>query len=81
MSISNIRDNKFVTGTNQTLKAIEKGEALKVYVAKDSSEYLFDKIESACINNSVDFETVLSMQELGNYCGISRNAVCAAIIK
>ena len=81
MSISNIRDSKFVTGTNQTLKAIEKGDALKVYIASDSSEYLLNKIESACVNNSVDFEKVSSMHELGNYCGISRNAVCAAIIK
>ena len=81
MQVSEIRESKFVTGTNQTLKMIGKGAAETVFIAEDASPYLFSKIENACTEAGVSFETVAGMKELGNYCGISRNAVCAAIIK
>lgn len=79
--LSRIKENQFVVGTKQTLKAILSGDAVKVFLADDAGEYLRNKIIKPCAENNVPIERIGSMNEIGNSCGIGRSAVCAAIIK
>lgn len=79
--LQDLKEKKFVVGTKQTLKAIENDRALTVFLAEDAGDYMKNKIRQACENKKIIIETVETMEQLGNSCGISRSAVTAAIIK
>lgn len=79
--LQSLKEKKFVVGTKQTLKAIENDRALTVFLAEDAGEYMKNKIRQACEAKQIMIENVKTMEELGNSCGISRNAATAAIIK
>jgi large subunit ribosomal protein L7A len=80
LTIPDFNDLKFVVGTNQTLRQLQKNNVKIVYLAEDASHYLSEQIKGECEKNHVPVEMVLSMQELGSICGITRSAVCAAVI-
>lgn len=79
--LDEIKENKYVVGTKQTLKAVETGSALKVFLAEDASDYMKNSVIQTCEANNTPIEEVGTMHELGNSCGICRGAVTAAIIK
>ena len=68
-------------GMKQTLKAVERGEAEKVYLAKDVDDYISQKVKDTCQSYDVDIIMVDSMKELGEACGITVGAATAAILK
>ncbi len=70
-----------VVGTKQTLKALEKGEALVVYVAEDAEEKVSRPVVALCEARGVELRFVGSMLELGKMCGIKVKAATAAIIE
>ncbi|MDI6602244.1 MAG: ribosomal L7Ae/L30e/S12e/Gadd45 family protein [Thermoanaerobacteraceae bacterium] len=72
--------NKCV-GTKQTLKAIETGKALVVYVAKDAEPKVIDKVIDLCRQKEVECVFVDTMRQLGECCGIEIGAASAAILK
>jgi large subunit ribosomal protein L7A len=72
---------KHVIGIKQTAKAIEKGTAKIVFVAKDADACVIDPLIAACAGANLVYETVASMQELGKLCGIHVGAAAAAILK
>ena len=72
--------NKTV-GTKQTLKAVQGGLALKVFLAEDVDDYISQKIRSECQKHNTEIIMVDSMEELGKACGISVGAATAAILK
>jgi large subunit ribosomal protein L7A len=80
LQASEIRQHKFVVGTNQTIKAVKAGKALKAFVASDASDYMKKIAFAACEEASVPCDAVASMSELGKCCGIARGAVCAAVV-
>ncbi|MFO7953030.1 MAG: ribosomal L7Ae/L30e/S12e/Gadd45 family protein [Bacillota bacterium] len=68
-----------VVGTKQTIKALEKGEALQVYIAGDADEKVIRPVVSLCGEKEVEPLYVDSMGELGKMCGIKVKAASAAI--
>ncbi|MFO7154349.1 MAG: ribosomal L7Ae/L30e/S12e/Gadd45 family protein [Caldicoprobacter oshimai] len=68
-------------GTKQTLKAINAGKAVRVYLAKDVDEYISERIKKECEKNNVPIFYVNSMKELGRICGIDVGAATAAILR
>lgn len=68
-------------GTKQTLKAIKAGNAQKVFLAKDVDSHIALKIREECDSRGIKVESVESMKELGNACGITIGAATAAILK
>ncbi len=72
---------KRVIGLKQTAKAIEKGTAKIVFVAKDADAVVIEPLIVACAEAGLACETVASMQELGKLCGIHVGAAAAAILK
>jgi large subunit ribosomal protein L7A len=68
-----------VVGAKQTLKALEKGEALHVYVATDAEEKVTRPVLAICENNGINPHYVETMQQLGKLCGIKVKAAVAAI--
>lgn len=72
---------KKVIGFKQTLKAVERGQAVVIYVAKD----IEDKIRLPLLEISAEREVpvveVETMVELGKACEIQVGASAAAIVK
>ena len=67
-------------GYKQSLKAVEKGRALLVYLAKDVQENLRISTLEMCLERGVPVIEVETMKELGKACGIQVKAAAAAIL-
>ncbi len=72
---------KKVVGTKQTLKAIEKGDALTVFIAGDAEERVVAPLISLCDENGVNWNYAGSMVDLGRACDIKVGAAAVAIVK
>ena len=71
---------KRTVGVKQTEKAVNKGVALKVFVAKDVDERVTEKLVELCEEKAVSVVMVETMHELGKACGIHVKAAAAAIL-
>ncbi|MGI6603659.1 MAG: 50S ribosomal protein L7Ae-like protein [Firmicutes bacterium] len=80
MALESLRTARQKTiGTKQTLKAVEKGLARKVYVASDADAHIVAPLLELCASQGIQYEYVESMRELGRACGIQVGAAAAAI--
>ena len=68
-----------VVGAKQTIKALEKGEALHVFVAADAEDKVTRPVLQICETNGIKPHYVDTMQQLGKMCGIKVKAAVAAI--
>ncbi|NMA55748.1 MAG: 50S ribosomal protein L7Ae-like protein [Firmicutes bacterium] len=68
-------------GTKQTLKAVQKGTASRVYVAKDAEPFVVEPLLTLCQENGVPCTYVDDMKTLGKACGIQVGAAAAAVIE
>jgi large subunit ribosomal protein L7A len=67
-------------GTNQTSKAIDRGRAQVVFVARDADRRVIDPVLRAARERGVEVVEVESMAVLGRTCGIAVGAAVAAIL-
>jgi large subunit ribosomal protein L7A len=67
-------------GSKQTAKAMEKGIAKAVYVARDAEEHVVRDVLRIAQAQGVELTYVDSMVMLGKACGIEVGAATAAII-
>lgn len=79
--ISEADKKNLAAGYKQTMKAILKGNASKVFIAADCEDRLFEEINTAALNQGVQVVLVDTMQQLGELCGISVKSSCAVILK
>ncbi|MDR5693969.1 MAG: ribosomal L7Ae/L30e/S12e/Gadd45 family protein [Armatimonadota bacterium] len=68
-------------GANQTLKAIQRGRARVVFVARDADRRVVAPVLQAARERGVEVIEVSSMAELGRACGIQVGAAAAAILE
>jgi large subunit ribosomal protein L7A len=82
MSLEEIkRARVFVAGTRQTMKALENGSALAVYIAGDADEKVTAPVVQLCREKGIQIYNVDTMAELGKACNIKVGAAVAAIIE
>ena len=67
-------------GTNQTTKAIDRGRAEVVYVARDADRRVTEPVIRAARQRGLAVVEVESMALLGRVCGIAVGAAMAAIL-
>ncbi|HYG58897.1 MAG TPA: ribosomal L7Ae/L30e/S12e/Gadd45 family protein [Symbiobacteriaceae bacterium] len=67
-------------GTKQTAKAVEKGSARVVFVARDAEEHVTRDILRLTREKGVELVLADSMMALGKACGIEVGAAVAAIL-
>ena len=67
-------------GAKQLRKALNKGIARRVFLAKNADPAITEPLAALCQQNSVVFTWVRSMAELGNACGIEVGAATAAVV-
>ncbi len=70
-----------VVGTKQTLKALEKGEAVMVLLAEDAEAKVSAPVANLAVSKGVKVHYIGTMSDLGKICGIKVNAAAAAIIE
>jgi large subunit ribosomal protein L7A len=70
-----------VVGANQTAKAIRRGRAEVVYVARDADRRVTEPVLRAAQEMGVPVVEVASGKDLGRACGIAVAASAAAILK
>ena len=75
------RDGNKVVGCKQTRRALEKGAAAKVFLAKDADETAIGDLKSICEESNVELCEIDTMDELGKACGIEVGAAAVAILK
>ena len=69
---------KLTVGYNSTMKLIKSGEAEKVLLAYDCSEFIRQNVVDAASSANVKTDEKYSMAQLGAMCGIDVGcAVCA----
>jgi large subunit ribosomal protein L7A len=67
-------------GSNQTAKAIGKGRAQLVFVAKDADRRVIEGVLAAARDRGLEVIEVASTRDLGRACGIAVGASAAAIL-
>lgn len=79
--INKLQQEKIVIGTKQTLRAISRNEAEKVYISKDADVHVTKPIADACKTSGIEIVYFDNMRDLGMACGINVNAAAAAVLK
>jgi len=74
-------NNKIVIGKKQTLRALQKDEAERVYISKDADLHVTREITDVCSEKGIEITYFDTMKELGASVGISVNAAAAAVLK
>ena len=72
---------KLVVGAKQLRKALERGTAKFVCLAKNADPAITEPIASKCLALDVPVTWVSTMQELGCACGIDVGAAAAAAVE
>ncbi len=79
--LEGVTSDSLIVGLRTSVKAIEKGEALKAIIATDISPSIFDDFTMLCITNDIPFETVESKSALGKACRIDVDASVVVVKK
>lgn len=78
--LDELRQVRKVVGLKQTVRAVEDGTAEKVFLARDASPDIYNKVVTLCSVNNVKVEYVDSMKQLGEVCRIDVSAAVAALL-
>lgn len=80
-ALERLRGAEFrAVGSNQTAKAIGKGRAQVVFVAKDADRRILESVLAAARDRGLEVIEIASMRDLGRACGIAVGASAAAIL-
>ena len=78
--LANLSRYKVVVGAKQLRKALEKGTARFVCLAKNADPAITMPIEEQCMKSGISVSWVCTMQDLGAICGIDVGAAAAAAV-
>lgn len=76
-----LSSRKKTVGAKQTLKALERGQAKAVFVAKDADRFVVAPILQLSSQKGIPIIQVDTMQSLGKACRIEVGCAVAAILE
>ncbi|HEY3249019.1 MAG TPA: ribosomal L7Ae/L30e/S12e/Gadd45 family protein [bacterium] len=80
-ALERLRGAEFkAVGANQTARAVGKGQAQVVFVAKDADRRVIDGVLNAARERGLEVIEVDSRKSLGRACGIAVGTAAAAIL-
>lgn len=79
--LESLKDANKAVGVKQTVKAIEKGSAKVVFVARDAEERVVGKVIELCKKSSIEIKYVDTMKMLGKACNIDVGAAVACTLE
>ena len=68
-------------GVKQSKKAVQSGQAVRVFIAQDADPFVTDPIAVLCEANGVPVSYVPEMTALGEACGIKVGAAVATLLR
>ncbi|MEL7649775.1 MAG: ribosomal L7Ae/L30e/S12e/Gadd45 family protein [Sedimentibacter sp.] len=74
-------EKRIVIGSKQTLRALSRNEAEKIYISKDADLHVTKPIADVCKEKNIEIVYFENMKELGTSVGINVNAAAAAVLK
>ncbi|MCL2496489.1 MAG: ribosomal L7Ae/L30e/S12e/Gadd45 family protein [Clostridiales bacterium] len=80
MDVKLLASHPHVTGSRATLKAVEKGQAMAVFLAADAEKRVVQPLREACLLRGVEVVEIPSMQHLGRAARLAVPAAAAALI-
>lgn len=81
MTLEELKRSPFVVGMKETERALEKGEALCVFIASDCDGKFSGPLRESCESRGVAVTEEFTKKELGRACGIKVKAAAAAVLK
>jgi len=79
--IDTLKAAKKAIGAKQTVKAVERGQTEVVFLANDAEGRVIQPIRELCSKKNIAVQETLTMQELGQACGIAVGAAAVAVLK
>ncbi len=76
-----IKQCPHVVGLKQSKKAIEAGEALLVFVARDADSHVVFPLERLCEKKNVEVVYVNNMKELAKACHVDVPTAVATLLR
>ena len=73
--------HRILVGAKQIRKALDKNDALHVFLARNADPAITGPIEAKCVTHQISCAWVASMADLGKACGIDVGAAAAAAVK
>lgn len=81
MTIDTLKAAKKAIGAKQTVKSVERGQVEAVFLASDAENRVVQPIRELCSKKNIAVQETLTMQELGQACGIAVGAAAVAVLK
>ena len=75
-----LRKTKFVVGSKQLRKALERNTARCVFLAENADPMITEPIAGECEKRDIPITWVATMADLGRACGIEVGAAAAAAV-
>jgi len=72
--------HRFIVGTKQLRKQLERGGVRQVFLAQDADPAITMPLEALCVQKGIECIWVKHMLELGKRCGIDVGAAAAALV-
>ncbi|SMD16406.1 ribosomal L7Ae/L30e/S12e/Gadd45 family protein [Sporomusa malonica] len=79
--LEGLKTAKKAIGAKQTARAVEKGLAIKVYLANDADRRVVAPLAQLCAQMGIQLDEAATMIELGKACGIEVGAAAVAVLK
>lgn len=79
--LAELTRQKVVVGSRQLRKALDRGTAKFVVLARNADPAITEPIEAICRYNDIKCTWVATMAELGQACGIDVGAAAAAAVE
>ena len=79
--VEELKNGPHTVGLRTTLRAVQSGKALRVYVAEDADVFVRRRVQEVCAAQDVECVKVPAMKELGSACSLQVKAACAALLR
>ena len=81
MPLDTLKAANKAVGVKQATKAIERDQAIAVFLASDAETRVVTPLRDLCARKNILVEDVPTMNELGKACGIAVGAAAVAVVK
>lgn len=78
--LAELRNHRFLVGTKQLRKTLNRGGARLVFLAGDADPAITEPLAQACEKAGVECVWVARMNDLGRACGIDVGAAAVCIV-
>ena len=79
-ALKELAKSKVVVGAKQLRKALDRGNARQVFLARNADPALTESLAALCQHHGVAYAWVNSMDDLGRACGIEVGAATATVV-